>query len=324
MKSRLIAVIPVLLAVFLVGCTKEVPPGTVGRINTKNGWTDEILAPGRHSCWGKDKMYLLDVTNKSFKESLNILVGGKVNLRLDFTVRVRANRDDKEMMKKSFESVPSVHGGISVDQLYQTFLQMKAQAIPRAIYEVQPDVQTAVASSPKLAAEVRRQITEAAKSTPLVVEDSEITNYDWPDSITQAQEDLVKVQLTEAKAEAQVKADLKQAEGRLKVEEANMLVEMKKAEAMAASIDIIKTKLADAPEYLMWHQVRVMGEAAMGPNNCFILYPFATDAKQVQTMLGNANLSQILKPDGPHPEVKKKVPPASAPAVRAELAPFQH
>lgn len=75
-------------------------------------------------------------------------------------------------------------------------------------------------------------------------------------------------------------------------------MELKKAEAVAESIDIIKKKLAGAPEYLMWHQIRVMGEAANGPNNSFILYPYATDISQVRTMVGNAELAQMLKQQG--------------------------
>lgn len=255
-------------------------------------------------------MYLLDTTTKTFPEKLNILVGGKVNLRVDVSTRVRLNADKAEELKKAFERIPAVKVGdvykINVDQIYITFLQMKAQAIPRALFEVQPDVQTAVAKSPELAAEVRKQITEAAKITPLVVEDVQITNYDWPKSITEAQEELVKIQLKEAAATAQVRADLQQAKGQLAVEEAKRLVELKKAEAVAQSIDIIKKKLAGAPEYLMWHQIRVMGEAANGPNNAFILYPYSTDVNQVKAMMGNAHLSQILQANKEQKEEKEK------------------
>jgi regulator of protease activity HflC (stomatin/prohibitin superfamily) len=114
----------------------------------------------------------------------------------------------------------------------------------------------------------------------------------------------VKIQLKEASAEAQVKADLKKAEGDLKVKEAEKLVQLKEAEAIGESIDIIKKKLAGSPEYLMWHQIKVMGQAAMSPNNCFILYPYATDSSQVRGMLNNASLVQMLKPEGPNPEMK--------------------
>lgn len=298
MKKILMIMTLILLGIQLSGCTQEVPPGTVGRINTANGWQDEILKPGRHSCWGFDTLYLIDVTNKAFPEAMKILVGGKVNLTVNFTVRTHANTTDDAMLKKAFESITADDSHkITIDQMYKTFLQMKALAIPREVFEIQPDVQTAVANSPALAKEIRKQIEEVAKATPLTVDDAEITNYDWPESITKAQEELVAIGLKEAAAEAQVRADLKKAEGDLKVEEARRLVELKKAEAVAGSIDIIKEKLAGAPEYLMWHQIRVMGEAASGPNNAFILYPFATDVSQVQKMIGNANLAQMLKAD---------------------------
>src|SRR3989338_5247819 len=299
--------------VMLTGCSEPVPPGNVGRIYTRSGWSNEVLKPGRYVCLGRDRMYLLNTTNAAFKESLNVLVGGKVNLKLDFSVRVKANDTDIEMMKKAFESVTLEEGSTAImpEQLYHTFMQMKAQAVPREVYEVQPDIQTAVANSPKLAIEVRKRITEAAASTPLVVEDAEITNYDWPPTVTEAQNKLAEIQLQEEAASARVRADLKKAEGQLQIEEANKLVELKKAEAIAESIEIIKEKLARSPEYLMWHQIRVMGQAAMGPNNCFILYPFATNSRQIEEMVSNSNLVQMLHPDGPHPELKKNKSPST-------------
>lgn len=294
-KTLSIALLLTCMATMLMGCNQEVPPGHVGRVNTPNGWNDEILKPGRHTCYGRDTMYLVNATNQSFTEPMNILVGGKVNLKLDITVRTRANSEDKQQMLRTFDSVQANSKGlIDVQSMYTTFLKMKVLAIPRQVYEVQPDVATAVANSPKLALEVRRQITEAAKATPLIVEDVEISNYDWPQSITDAQEELVRIQLRESAAEAQVRADLKQAEGQLQVEEANKLVELKKAEAVSESIGIIKETLANSPEYLMWHQIRVMGEAAQGPNNCFILYPMATEPAQVRDMITNTNLRQML------------------------------
>jgi hypothetical protein len=183
-KTLSIAVLLVIAVLLITGCTSEVPPGTIGRVSTPDGWQDEILKPGRHTCYGRDDMYLVDITNKAFSEKMKILVGGKVNLTVDFMVRVHANAENTEMMKKAFETITADEKHqITNDQMYNTFLRMKALAIPRMVFEVQPDVQTAVANSPALANEIRKEITEIAKSTPMVVDDAEITNYDWPESI---------------------------------------------------------------------------------------------------------------------------------------------
>ena len=226
-------------------------------------------------------------------------------------------------MGKAFENVMANDKHIiSAEQLYKTFLQQKVLALPKEVYEVQTDIQTAVVNGPELVKEVRKQIMLIAKTTPLLVEDMDMTNYDWPDTVTKAQEELAGLQLKQAAAIAQVEADLAKAEGDLKVEQARKLVEMMKAEAIAESIDIIKDKLAGAPEYLLWHQIRVMGDAAAGPNNCFILYPYNTDAGQMKQMVSNANFVQMLKPDGPHPELKAAAEEAKK-AAEAETPPAE-
>ena len=284
----------VMSMLLLAGCTEKVEPGQKGRITTPSGWNKEILKPGNHSCYGRDCMYVVDTTSSSFQEEMNILVGGKVNLKVNVTIRVKLTEDD-DKIKKVFETVAAEAYGISAEKMYKTFLQMKVLSIPRSLYQIQPDVQAAVVNASKLEEEFRKRLMSEAEETPLIVEDCQVTNYDWPTSITNAQEELVKVQLREASAEAQVRADLKKAEGDLKVAEATKLVELKKAEAIGEAIEIISGRLAGCPEYLMWHQIKVMGEAANGPNNCFLLYPYNTDSKQVNEMITNTNLTQQLR-----------------------------
>ena len=308
----------------LTSCSERVPQGYRGRISTANGWDSRILKPGVYACYGRDKLYLVDSTTISLTEKLNILIGGKVNLKVDVKVRCRANVEDEDLMREAFENVMANDKNIiSAEQLYNTFLQQKTLAIPKQVYEVQVDVETAVINGPELVKEARKQIMDIAKTTSLLVVDMDMTNYDWPESITKAQENLVGIQLKQAAAVAQVEADLAKAEGDLKVEEANKLVEIKRAEAIAESIDIIKDKLAGSPEYLLWHQIRVMGDAAAGPNNCFILYPYNTDAGQMKQMVNNANLVQMLKPEGPHPEVKKEMAEELKNAAEVETPPVE-
>lgn len=313
-NARLVIMLLVLVvfAGFISGCTENVPGGMVGRIKTADGWAKEIHPTGKPSCWGRDEMYLLDVTSKTFVEKAQILIGGKTNLTVDYSVRVRANSASPDELTKAFERIAATKTDkgsytISVDQMYNTFIKMHAQSIPRSVFEIQPDGATALANSASLAAEVKKQMMAAGKTTPLVVEDFQITNYDWPKSITDAQELLQAAKLKEATADAENNADLKKAKGRLAVEEANKLVDFKKAEAIAGSIDIIKKKLAASPEYLMWHQIEVMGEAAKGPNNTFVMYPYQTDMSQVRGMLNNAQMSQLKKDKEPveKPAAKK-------------------
>ena len=69
------------------------------------------------------------------------------------------------------------------------------------------------------------------------------------------------------------------------------MVEMKKAEAVAESIKIIRDQLAGSPEYLKWHEIRMLSEAAKGPNNAFIIVPYG---QETDTIVNNAQLKQLL------------------------------
>jgi len=295
--KRCLALVALFGVIISVGCGKHVQQGTVGQVKTVNGWSGELLSPGKHTCWGRDKMHFADITHHTYPEELSILVGGKVNLKLGISVRCSLNPDNKirlkvfdEMIAQQVESY--AYPIITADDLYKTFLQLKVQSIPREIIGSNPDVETVVNSRSEIADQVRQQIMEESKSTPLLVSAVEITNYDWPDTITNAQEELARIQLEEAKREAQVRADLKEAEGRLQVEEANKLIEMKKAEAIAESIAIIREDLSGATEYLRWHEIRMLSEAATGPNNAFIITPYGQDTG---TMASNAQLRQLLQ-----------------------------
>ena len=280
---------------FLAGCSTKVPQGKLGRVKTPNGWGDSLLKPGHHTCYFRDEMYTIDGTEKTFSKQLEILVGGKINLKCTVAVRMSVNQDKEESVLSLFDKVPSTKNNISVDLLYKTYVEPVIDSVPRAIYGTQPDVQTVISNKIELEDEVAKKVIAAVSTTPAKISLCKVTNYDWPDSITKAQEELAGIELEEEKSAAKVRADLKKAEGMLKVEEANKLVEVKKAEAIAESIAVIKDSLAGAPEYLQWHTVRAMSEAATGPNNAFILFPYNMPGINMDSAVSNVQLMQLLK-----------------------------
>jgi len=266
--------IMVVLTVSLVGCRSEVKQGRVGRVKTSSGWNKAILSPGLHSCWGFDDMFDVDSSDRLINEDMSILVGGKVNMTCRVTIRASLNLENEASALSVFEKVVANEDKlITFDSLNKIYLYPILTSVPRKIFGSCPDIQTVIANRAELADQVCKEILERAKGTPMKITAVEITNYDWPRSITDAQEELVKIQLEEERTAARVRAALKNAEGQLKIEEANKLVEIKRAEAVSESIAIIKNALKDSPEYLRWHTIRVLGEAAMGPNNAFFVFP---------------------------------------------------
>ena len=107
---------------------------------------------------------------------------------------------------------------------------MKVQSIPREIIGSKPDIKTVVANRAEIGASVKKRIMDESKATPLIVSAVEITNYDWPLTITNAQEKLAEIQLGEEQEQAKIRAALAKADGELKIAEKDKLVEIKKAE----------------------------------------------------------------------------------------------
>ena len=279
-----------------VGCNDKVNQGEIGRVKTASGWnSEEAIGPGHHSCYGRDTMYKADASEKAYTENLSILVGGKVNLKISVTVRCGINIEDKKEAAKVFDKVKADGDDfVSHKSLYDTYVKLVLQSSPMKEIGSKPDVESVIADIPAIEENVRKKVTDAVAGTPMRILALEFTNYDWPEIITNAQERLAEMKLSEETEAAKVRAELRKAEGQLKVEEANKLIEIKKAEAIAESIDIIKGKLAGAPEYLQWHTVRAMSDAANGPNNTFLLFPYNVPGIDAAGLVNNVNLKQML------------------------------
>lgn len=309
--KRLELLVALIVVAMTAGCYSTVDQGCYGRVKTASGWADEVHGPGTVTCWGRDKLYQADATEDTEESKIEILVGGKVNLSITTKTRYGLSKDQAKT-KKVFEDVKAGEktNVITRQDLYKRYIQMIVEARPQEIIGAKPDILTVVSNLQDIVQSTRKAVMDAAKETPVEVYSFEITNYDWPKTITEAQERLAAIELKEKEQEAQVKADLRKAEGQLQVEEANKLVEAKKAEGIAEGIRIVREELKGCPEYLQWHTVRAMSEAATGPNNSFILFPYNMPGmdKQVPQMVQTALFDQIRESDAS----KAKNPPKPA------------
>jgi len=299
MKRTLFAVLMV-VGMLVVGCNEKVEQGEVGRKKTVNGWEKKLLGIGSHNCWGRDEMYRADSTIAVYKEPMKILIGGKVNLDITVSITCRLDKSREDAVLMVFDDVMAGGEGskdelcISHNSLYQKYVQPLAQSVPRTVFGSQTDVESVCANRATLVAETTKGIMEAVQGTPMKVTMVKVVNYDWPPSVTAAQERLATLKLKEEETAATIRARLKEAEGDLKIEEAKKLVTIKKAEAISESIQVIKTALKDCPEYLQWHTVKAMSEAATGPNNAFILFPYNMPGMDMKKSVSNVQLKQIL------------------------------
>lgn len=278
-----IVLLLVILCLCLTGCTYTyVDQGCIARQKTVSGWGDKLYGPGTAPAWGRDQLYCVDTTEDTREVKINILVGGKVNLTMTVQVRYAVSRDQEKLMYV-LENIPAKAAVnskgeevylVGREDLFKRYVEPVVRSKCQAVLSDQPSVEIVLANLPTLIQQVRAAILEEIKDTPVQISMLDATDYDWPEEITKQQIELASIELEERKQEARVRAQLKEAEGKLKIEEANLLVEAKKAEGVAMGIRVVKDELKGCPEYLQWHTVRAMSEAATGQNNAFILFPY--------------------------------------------------
>lgn len=270
------------VALMSFGCAEPVPTGHVGMVRTRDGLTGTILAPGRHSCWGFDKMQYLEVTDKTYSQKMNVLCTDELNF--GFTVKVLAAVDKTKikLIKGAFENVtPTTDENgrrtITAKQLYDMYVRpVVDQEARKAVGKYATN--EIVRNRLKVIKETRESIRGALSDSIIKVKRVSVTNLDFPDVITKAQEvkaqRRVEIQTERAEQEKRVVA----AQNKIKIAQLDYKRRLIEAAMIADANKIIGSSLSK--EYLAWWQLKVFSKAAQGKNNWgFIPYTDHTTSK---------------------------------------------
>lgn len=297
--SKLLFLGIALLLVMGVGCTVQVPPGYKGKVLAVDGFKGDTLNPGRHSCWGRDKMVLMEGTEKTFEERLSILCRDDLNFKFDTYTRVTPRKE------LSFDDVVSRMGApkfdgdvavVSLEAMYVNFARPIIRSVARGIVSKYSTTDIRE-NREKIEADLIRVVNEKLMDTPLVVKMINTSNFDYPDVITKSVEQKRSREIEIDEEKAAQKKRLLEAENKLRIEEMNYKIETLKAKTVADSIKVIAGSLAGHPEYLEWHRVQNVAEAAKGPNNTFIFSEgqFSTSEEgNGKTGFGKGNKTDML------------------------------
>ncbi len=198
-------------------CTKRVQVGYIAMIQKPSGLTGEVLGPGNHTCWGRDRIILVENAETNYQSHMDVLCKDELNFSFDVNVLARlrassgedgkiANILDRQGGKIVWEGD---RGTIDFDVLYNTYVGPKVDAVSRSVVSKYETTQIRE-NRDKIEAEIMLEIIKATEDTPIEVVTVVTSNFDYPDIITEAQEKK------------------KQREIQLEEEDANQALEMKK------------------------------------------------------------------------------------------------
>ena len=103
-KTNILKVIFIIFfALLMMNCTERIPPGYVGMVMTVDGLTGKVLQPGKHACWGRDMMYLVETVEDVNTEKMQILCPmDDLNLDVDIKIRSRCKSTDGKGIMQVF------------------------------------------------------------------------------------------------------------------------------------------------------------------------------------------------------------------------------
>lgn len=231
-----------LAATLMVGCGQkvEVPPGFVGKIMTKDGYQEGMiptsklrLPPCVNYC---DRMVLLDNTDKSYVEPMEIFIPGD---KLNITVDLRATLSvDPQKADALFNKLPQTVKDdqlsvITAESIYNTYGRQVLQAEVRALVTKYTIAEIA-SNNEKINQEIQVLLADVmGKRTPFTVRYAGLTNIKFPPIITKAQENSAERREMVQQEEAKLEVSKVQLERELQEAKLQRLIEKEKAETKA-------------------------------------------------------------------------------------------
>jgi len=244
----------------LVGCTQEVPPGYIGMVMTPNGLSKNTLAPGRHVCWNRDKLYLIQTKESSVPEKMSILCKDDLNFKFDLNVRAKLrqikNADQfKDILYKKGSDMQDVGNIVRIllfKTLYSTYVKPLARSAARGAVSKYQTTQVRE-NRVGIEKEILKKLMVGLKKTPMEVVVVTTSNFDYPEVITAAVEKKRQREIEIDEERANQAKELLKAENRLKLAEKMKQVKAAEAQADAIGIQILGKSLT--PSYLKWKAI---------------------------------------------------------------------
>lgn len=272
--KRLAFVFAALLSVALTsGCTESIPPGFVGQVKTRSGFSGTLLQPGRATVWGYDELWKVETRDETLNFPLNVLLEeDQVNFGVTVTITATLKSDAQSVLPLFNKVRPNSDNEIGLRQVFKVYADRIMNSVPRQLIRPRT-VESILGGVSGLENEIETAVVEELKGTPIQVVGLSLTNLDFPKFITEAQEQAKKREIEIREEESKARKELARLEGEKKQAQVEYEIELLEAKRIADANRLIGESLlgASGERYLRWHEIKVYGAAANGPNNAFFL-----------------------------------------------------
>lgn len=267
-------------AIALTACGQrvEVPPASVGKVMTTNGYKENVIETSRFRLsmclpWEQcERLVILNSGDIAVTEKMTLMMP-KNKLNMTFVLQSTLTVNPKKY-DELFTRVPpaKIEGSDSmiIDRatVYRTYAQQIIMTEARealskySIEEIMSNLDT-------VNAELSRALTKSiSEKTPFVPRYIGLSDVQPPSIIVEAQENAAKRREQVAQEEAQLEVSKVQLERELQEQKARRSVEVAKAESEAEVNRILAASMT--PAYIKYREMQVLDSLAQSDNKVFV------------------------------------------------------
>ena len=237
----------------LAGCGQkvEVPPATVGKIMTKDGYQEGTISPSRFRLgvciWYCDKLIILDTADRAKTEDMVIFMPqDKLNLGLSTRLTLTLDPNKLESMFSAISPVEDKEGNTKIEwnSIYETYAKQIVLTEARE-YISKYTIAEISSSLDKVNSDLRKKLSSViSERTPFNVRYVGITQIDYPKIITAAQENAAQRREQIQQEEAQLEISKVTLSRELQETQLRRQIELEKAQIEAKS-QAIQSEVVD-------------------------------------------------------------------------------
>lgn len=217
---------------------------------TPQGIVPEVLQPGRHEVWGRDRLVLIEVKEETRHETMQVLCADELNFGFDIDVRARlrtANVDALQELLRLQGANIEWDGSVGIlgyNHLYNNYVRPLAMSASRNV--VSEYATSAVGSHrAQIEKDISKRLREGLAGTPMELALLTTSNFDYPEVITRAVEATRKREIEVKEEQAKQAMALLRADNRMKLAEKMRQVRHAEAKAEAVYVAVMANALTE-------------------------------------------------------------------------------
>ena len=175
--TKILTVISVLS---MAACSFDVvPPAHKGKILSPSGYEPDVLETGKVTTWLRDELILLDVSTKTYSETVSVILADKLTLKADIKFRGRIGNNPKIINSMFNDITAGDDNVVSFNEVYNVYGKMLVRNKAREILSTYT-VEDIHKNYARLSKEIAKALEEPLKRTPLEVSDIALGNIGYP------------------------------------------------------------------------------------------------------------------------------------------------